>query len=155
MKYKEARPMIKSGDIIAFSHMDLASQVIRAATRSQYSHVGIAWSVAGRLMILEAVNPMIRIYPLSMLLPFYWVSIDIDLNSSAEEFALSRVGERYSVSEAVLGFLGMNKADNKWQCAEYVKSVLDAANYNLPGNATPSDVVTEALNKDGDIYIVQ
>jgi len=62
LDYKTFRHLIQPGDIIAFTHngwwsvADLESQLVRIITRSEYSHVGIAWPVGGRVMILEAVK---------------------------------------------------------------------------------------------------
>ncbi len=154
MRYQDARPRIQSGDIIAFRHDNLASRIIRAATGSDYSHVGVAWPVAGRVMILEAVIPEIRIFPLSKLLPFYWVALNRPLCPEAEEFALSKVGERYSIPEAIRGYFNLTKSDQIWQCAEYVKSVLNAGEDRFFAKSTPSEVVEEAMKQDGIIAMI-
>ena len=52
MKYEDVRPTITSGDIVAFTHTgwsswsDIESQIVRMATRSEFSHVAMAWVVA-------------------------------------------------------------------------------------------------------------
>lgn len=160
MDYKTARPLIQPGDIIAFTHegwnswSDIESQIVRMFTRSEYSHVGIAWPIAGRVMILEAVVPMIRIYPLSKLLPFYWVSHKNRLTPEAEEYALSRVGEEYSKMEAIKGFLGKTRSDNRWQCAEYAKAVLREAGCAYLGKDTPSALVFDAISNGSNLTLV-
>lgn len=154
MRYENARSLMRSGDIIAFRHDNLASRIVRAATGSDYSHVGVVWPVAGRVMILEAVIPKIRIFPLSKLLPFYWVSLDTPLTNEAEEYALSRVGEEYSVMEAIRGYFGFTEVNHKWQCAEYVKAVLNNSLLRFYGNDTPSILVNEALQKEGILTMV-
>ena len=69
--YQEVRSSIKSGDLLFWSHRELKSwydlkvQIVRMVTRSEYSHVGVAWVTGGRVFALEAVVPLIRIYPLS------------------------------------------------------------------------------------------
>jgi len=146
LEYNEARSLIKSGDIIAFTHdgwsslSDIESQIVRIFTRSEYSHVGIAWVVGGRVMIIDAVVPAIRIFTLSKLTPFYWISMPDSWTPEVEELALSRVGEPYSRLEAIRGFFSKTKQDGKWQCAEFVRSTL-----GLPGRDTPSDVVFNAI----------
>lgn len=98
-------------------------------------------------MILEAVVPAIRIFPLSKLAPFYWISTNTILD---EEAALSRVGEPYSKWEAVRGFFGKTKKDGSWQCAEFVRDIL-----GMDGVSTPSAVVFDAINlNDGKILRV-
>jgi hypothetical protein len=155
MIYDDARPLMKSGDIIAFRHNNVASRIIRAATGSDYSHVGVVWPVAGRVMILEAVIPKIRIFPLSKLLPFYWVSCNRPLTLEAEEYALSRVGEDYSITEAIFGYFGLAGDNKKWQCAEFVMSVLKNNGIDLPGKETPAEVVLGILRQNAHISIVQ
>jgi len=155
MKYEDARPLIESGDIIAFRRNDIVSRVIRMATESDYSHVGLAWPIAGRVMILEAVIPLIRIFPLSKLKPFYWISMGRPMTPAAEEFALSRIGENYSVPEAIRGYLGITKTDREWQCAEYVRSILETMNPGFRCRDTPTEVVREALIDGGRVSLVE
>jgi hypothetical protein len=160
MRYAEARPRIQSGDLIAFKHegwgslKDIECQIIRIATRSEYSHVGIAWPVAGRVMILEAVVPMIRIFPLSKLLPFYWISLGKPLTPKAEEFALSRIGDEYSKLEAIRGYFGFTEVNQKWECAEYARSVLNTSGWSFCGKDIPSNLVYEALWQNGILNLV-
>jgi hypothetical protein len=57
MKYEAAREKVKSGDLLAWSHRgwrswyDIQIQLVRFFTQSEYSHVGIAWVVGGRVHI--------------------------------------------------------------------------------------------------------
>lgn len=161
MQYSDARPLIEIGDLFAFSHdgfssrQDLESQAVRFFTRSEFSHVGVAWPVAGRVFILEAVVPLVRIYPLSKLLPFYWIPMRKPLEPAAEELALSIIGEPYSKWEAIRGFFGAARANSKWQCAEYVQSVLAANGTNLPGKPTPTAVVHGAMAMGNPLIMVR
>lgn len=159
LKYQYMRASIVAGDLIAFSHTgwrsisDVESQIVRMVTRSEYSHVGIAWPVAGRVLILEAVVPEIRIFPLSKLLPFFHISSSItSWTQGAEDYALSRVGQRYSKWEAIKGFLGTNRDDRRWQCAEYARQVLRAAGLPLDCRDTPTDLVAAMLRQPGTTY---
>jgi len=60
MKYSEVRDTIKSGDLLAWSHRgwrtwyDIKIQAVRFFTQSEFSHVGVAWAVGGRVFVLEA-----------------------------------------------------------------------------------------------------
>ena len=81
--YANIRQHIKSGDLLAWSHRapwwaslrDCKIALVRLFTRSEYCHVGIAWVLGGRVFVIEAVKPEVRIYPLSKLAPFYWVQV--------------------------------------------------------------------------------
>lgn len=66
--YQELRPIIRTGDLFLCSGKDVFSRMIRAATRSPWSHVAIALRLdeIGRIMALEAVAKIgVRIVPLS------------------------------------------------------------------------------------------
>ena len=152
MSYLDARSQIKSGDLLAWSHRgwrtwyDWKIQIVRLATRSEYSHVGIAWVTGGRVFVLESVSPLARIVPLSTLLPCYWIPTGAAWSYEAEEYALSLVGTaKYSQWEAVKALFWRNKDDARWQCAELVLSVLARCRVFLNCRATPSEVVYSAL----------
>jgi hypothetical protein len=134
VNYAAIRPRVRSGDLLAWSHRgwhswyDVQVQLVRLATRSEYCHVGVAWRVGGRLLVLEAVSAGVRLYPLSRLVPFYWLRISgpSRWTVEVERWALERVGQPYSRWQAVLGWLGMLRsgADSRWQCAEYAQGIL-------------------------------
>src|SRR3990167_7202548 len=136
MKYAEVRNRIRSGDLLAWTHRgwnsfyDFQVQMVRAFTQSEYSHVGIAWVIGGRVMVIEAVSSGVRIFPLSRLLPCYWVSLKLDWTEWVEETALAIVGRPYdSKLRMVLAFLGIVKqgGEERLQCAEFVKLILTCA----------------------------
>lgn len=155
--YDEARNHIKDGDIVALSHYswaswyDLQVQAVRIFTRSEYCHVGQVWSVGGRLFMLEAVRPKVRMVPLSQFAAegFYWISIGIDMSKDELNLALSKVGvAEYSRKQAILGGLNLLKIgqDRMEQCAEYVITNRRRSGVDLGNEATPSAVVHAALS---------
>ena len=154
MQYNEFRTQIKSGDVLAWTHKGLKSWkdfeiwIVRLGQRSEYTHVGLAWVVGGRIFILEAAGGAVRIFPLSNELPCYHISPGIDWTPEVEEFALSKVGEPYSKWEAVKGLFGKTKRDDQWQCAEYTREVLKQAGLDLDCDATPSAVMSKLLELD-------
>lgn len=165
MNYAAARPKIRSGDLLAWSHerwgswYDFKVQMVRMFTRSEYCHVGLAWVIGGRVFALEAVQPMVRTFPLRKLAPFYWIPLGARWAAATEEFALERVGDPYSEAQAVLAGLGRLKigADRIQQCAEYVLAVLhtDGVGLDLRTRATPSGVVRAAQALDKALYFVE
>jgi hypothetical protein len=110
MNYSEHRNNIKSGDVLAWSHRgwrslyDIKIQIVRLATRSEYSHVGIAWVVGGRVFVIEAVEPRARIFPLSKLGNFYHVPMGANWDGRVEEAAISYVGAEYRQLHAIKAF---------------------------------------------------
>lgn len=131
MKYDEARPHIQSGDVLAWTHRgwkswhDIKLQLVRIWTRSEFVHVGIAWVVGGRVFVIEAVSRGVRIFPLSRLLPFYWIRVGY-WDADMEKEALAHVGDEYSNWQAALGAIRQLKvgADRRWQCAEFVQYLM-------------------------------
>lgn len=162
MNYADARPAIKSGDLLAWSHRgwktwhDWQVQAVRIFTRSEYAHVGLAWRVAKRLFVLEAVSSGVRIFPLSRLLPCYWIPLGVRWSQEVEEFALAQVGLPYSKWQAILAGFGMlDKAkDDRWQCAEFAQAVLARAGIELPVDATPTALVHAAQQRGAPTWIV-
>ena len=154
IKYLDVRSSMKSGDIIAISHTgwrtrrDIESEIVRMATRSEFSHVGMLWLTGGRVFVLEAVTPTVTVSPLSKYKDFFWLAMNKPLSDTALKTGLSHVGERYSRLEAIWGFFGCNLKDNKkWECAEYVKVILDANGVCIPGTDTPSNVVRWCMER--------
>lgn len=127
--------------------------MVRVFTRSVYCHVGITWVIAGRVFVLEAVSAGVRIFPLSRLLPFYWVPLRATWESEVEAWSLRQVGESYSQWQAVLAGLGLLKPgeDTIWQCAEYAAEVARRAGVELGKDVTPNAVVLAAQRLTGAV----
>lgn len=164
MKYEEARPLIKTGDLLAWSSgswktwSGIQINIVRLFTRSEYSHVGMAYVAHDRVFIMEAVGAGVRLFPLSKEIPFYWIQKPHKLSRVATNFAFEHMGEKYSKWQAILG--GLKKLtlgeDNQWQCAEYVKSILkmDSKDY-LISDITPASLVKAAASTWGPITYVE
>jgi hypothetical protein len=157
MKYAEARPQIKSGDLLAWSHRgwrswyDIQIQLVRFFTQSEYSHVGVAWVTGGRTFVIEAVTPKVRIFPLSKLGDFYWIPDFIDWTPELEERALSYVGTEYSKLEALSAFFGQSWDSAKMQCAKLAMTIAGVHNPNV----TPSEAVGRALENASPLFKVE
>lgn len=152
MKYQEIRNKIRSGDLLAFSHgswnswSNIKTNFIRLFTRSTYSHVGIVWKINGRLFILEAVKPKLRIYPLSLSGDFYHIPMNAKWLKSTEEYALSKIGTEYSELTAIRAFFSPLEDENVEQCAAYVREILEKDGIDLGQMSRPDTVVLAALN---------
>lgn len=163
MKYQGARQHIRSGDIFAWSHRgirswhDLKIWFVRLFTRSEYSHVGVAWVVGERVFVIEAVMPLVRIYPLSALLEdgAFWLCMGAQWKPDTEAYALSKVGQRYSQLEAVQAPFEEPPDNNLWQCAELVTRTLYQDGINLGNVHTPSAVVYAALLGGATLNVIE
>ena len=161
MQYKQARPLIKSGDILAWSHRgwkswyDIKIQFVRLFTQSEYSHVGTAWVIGERVFVIEAVQPKVRIYPLSKLGEFYWLSTGAQWKDETLEYALSKVGQNYSQLQAMQSAFDEPPDDDKQQCAELTARIAKMDGINLGTTYTPSSVVRSAQLLGGNLVLVQ
>lgn len=153
MQYAKARPNIRTGDLLAWCGGDwkslkgIQTLAIRVFDGTPYTHVGVAWVVAGRVFVIHAVGRGVSIEPLSQQASFYWLPMNLDVSDDALEQAFSRVGEQYSRWQAILGFFRQLKIgeDALWQCAEFVLWWYCVIGSKLDADATPSAVVHSAL----------
>jgi hypothetical protein len=155
-RYQVLRGRIRSGDLLLWTHRlwaswyDFKVQMVRVFTRSRYCHVATAFVMGGRVWVLEAVQPVPRMVPLSNLLPAYIVPLRAPWKSETERFALSLVGKPraiYSEAEAVRGFLGKVKPgeDDNWMCAEMSWCIAKSDGIDLGADITPSGIEQAAL----------
>ncbi|MDD4242703.1 MAG: hypothetical protein PHG08_00180 [Bacilli bacterium] len=166
MKYNDIRSKIKSGDVLAWTHKEWGSwynlqiQAVRMFTRSEFSHVGIAWVVDERVFVIEAVVPKVRVYLLSDEVPCYWMPCGESYwNEIVEKTSLSYVGQKYSKWQAILAAINKLKCgvDAKWECAELVNKILQNGNLLKEGEAlsTPTSIIEKLLYKDFPLYIIE
>lgn len=164
MTYLEARSKIRSGDLLAWSHRswgswyDFKIQMVRMFTRSEYCHVGVAWVVAGRVFVLEAVSAGVRIFPLSLEVPFYWVPMKFPWTFGVEKWAMAQAGKPYSQIRAILAGLRLIKiGENTYtECAEYAHEVYKQAGIDMGDEATPTAIVRAAQSKySKPLYLIQ
>ena len=166
MKYSDCRDNIKSGDLILLSHKkwgslyDLQVQAVRLASLTEFSHVGVAVVLGGRVWIAESVTPVVRLVPLSNFTDegFYVVHTDVPMQEAELEFLLSKVGKgKYSKIQAVLAWLGKLKlgADELYECAEYVILARRLSGLDLGERAVPATVAHEALSKGYSMIYVK
>lgn len=162
MKYSEVRSQIRSGDLLAWSHRepwyrswyDFKISLVRMFTRSEYSHVGTAWCYADRVLVIEAVTPLVRVFPLSKLTPFYWLPLQARWSPEALEYALSKVGEPYSQLQALQAFFKLPREDGYWECAELTRLIALRDGINLGESAVPSDIVRNALLEGASLTLI-
>lgn len=160
MKYSDARPAIRSGDLFAFSHgswrswREIKTLAVRVFTRSTYSHVGIAWVTAGRVFVLEAVKPCVRIYPLSLSGEFYHLPMGAKWSKSTEEYALENVGYPYSELDAIRAYFGPIESGRLSECAAYAINVYRKDGIDLGNRATPDAVVKAAQVRGAELVFV-
>lgn len=159
-KYSEIRQNIRSGDLLAWSHRgvkswrDLKIWFVRLFTQSEYTHVGTAWVVGGRVFVIEAVMPLARIYPLSKLGNFYWSPMNMPWSEETEEKALSFVGCEYSQLQAMQAPFSKPPEDNLFECAELFATIAKVDGVDLGTVFTPSAIVEKVLELTSTLYYI-
>lgn len=166
MNYNDVRTTFQTGDIVALSHSkwgswyDIQIQAVRMFTESEYSHIALVWVFAGRVFLIESVEPVVRIIPLSNLEDkgFYHIPLGKDFSSGELEFLMSKVGiARYSKWQALLAYFKELKigADNIFECAELAIAARRLSGVDLGDTATPSAVVKKLLEAGHALYYIE
>lgn len=154
MQYSDIRNSICSGDLLGFSHegwssvKDVKSQIVRIATRSEFSHIGIAVVLSGRVFVLEAVVPCVRLFPLSKYDSFYHIPLEAKWTDEIEKKAFSHIGDKYSQFAAIKAFFVSLGKGNTQECAALAITVASYAGIDLGSRDTP-DAVMEAAQRFG------
>lgn len=127
INYSDHRSTIETGDLLVWSSNgtislgNSVSALIRIATTSEYSHVGIALWLFGRLFVLEAAQPCIRLVPVSSKEEFYHIPMHLEWSQEYYDWLADKIGLPYSIRDACCGYLGIVLADdNRYQCVELV-----------------------------------
>lgn len=150
MNYEAYRKNIKTGDLLVWSNQGssgFVQWIIRLFTLSEYCHVGVAWVIGNRIMIIEAVRPYVRIFPLSRSLPFYHVRMHLDVKEEHLTKLLSRVGDSYSMRDAIVSYFKKPSVDNEWQCVELTKDFYRQFGLDFKDAWTPSHLVESLLSQ--------
>lgn len=153
-----SRDDIKTGDLLAWSdyskeHSTFWLKLVRLATMSEFGHVSVAWRQGEQLFHVEAVMPFIRVVPVPEGESFFYIPMSRFLKTPPRmsEFFSDKIGQRYSVLDAVKAYLGIaTQHDNNWQCAELSNAFYAEHGVDLGSKAmTPSRVVYAALDECG------
>lgn len=150
------RSEIISGDLLIWEHSkrsaisDFYLNIIRILTKSLYAHVGVAIRLEGRLYVIEATQPVVRITPIRNGDEFYHLPMGIKWSKESEDYLISKVGARYSFADAVRAFLGKTlQNDNRYQCAELCNEFYSMHSYSLKDAFTPTTLVEKLMEQYG------
>ncbi len=157
--YSAVRGEFRTGDVLCFRGRDLASWLIRALTRSRYSHVGLVYKLEGRVFCIEATGIGVHLILMRELVRRYHGGIDyfrmIDVTAEqragAIGFAFDQMGKRYDRWGLVrfLWFLASGRKHRSrersyWYCSEIVAEAYRAAGAPFiegrVGYVSPADI---------------
>ena len=153
-----ARAAMREGDIVCFRGEGVTSWLIRWATRSKYSHIGLIHRFGARVYCLEAVGKGVRLVLMSHLMRRYEGGIDYftvdaadEVRNTAIRWAFTQLGKLYDTAGIVRftwtllsGRARPVREDEQWFCSELVAAAFDKADLPLvTSDATytsPSDI---------------
>ncbi len=172
LPYEDVRSRIRDGDVLMYRGRTIPSRVIQWATRSRYSHAGLAAWWNGRLMVLEAVGRGVVVTPLSANVRHYhgdveWFTCVEDIPDADRhrmiEFAQQELGKEYAHWKAImLGlrilFLKGEKQRDELRrarqlfCSQYVAEVYNSVGKDLKTGVSdrfmsPADIARSPLLK--------
>lgn len=153
MVYSDARPLIASGDLLAFANPRFVSRLIRTWTGGSWSHVGIAWRYQDRVFVLAAREGRgVGLDALSTQLPAYWLRTGARWSDETERNALDRLGLPYSYADAARVALGGPVRNPYEVCSVYAATVLRSAGIELPlPSYTPSALVAALMERGAEM----
>ena len=157
MRYAEARPLIASGDLLAFAPRGPVARLIRSWTGGSYSHVGIAWRYRERLFVIAAKEGGygVCLLALSEQLPAYWLAVGAAWTDAVEDLATRHLGRPYSYEDCARVALGRPARHDDRVCSVYAATVLKAAGLDLPlPSYTPAALVAAALERGAIMRLV-
>ena len=151
LKYEEVRHQIKNGDILLFKGTNLGSWIVQKATRSPYSHAGIAAWWNERLMVMEARGKGVSANPFSVSVAHShgaveWFTCVKDISDEDRlkmiVFAQEELGKSYGRLKTIA--LGLKtllshdldkrdrlRRERKLFCSEYVARVYNSIGLDL------------------------
>ncbi len=172
LPYDDVRSSIKDGDVLMYRGRNIPSRVIQWATRSRYSHAGLAAWWNGRLMVLEAVGRGVVVTPLSANVRHYhgdveWFACVEDIPDADRhrmiEFAQQELGKEYARWRAIklglriLLLKGEKQRDELRRarqlfCSHYVAEVYNSVGKDLKRGVSdrfmsPADIASSPLLK--------
>jgi hypothetical protein len=172
LEYDDSRRLIRNGDVLMYRGRSLESRAVRWATRSRYSHAGLAVWWNGRLMVMEAVGRGVVVTPLSKNVAAYpgyveWFTSVEEIPDEERlvmvEFAQQELGKDYALWRAVLlGFRLLFQRDIEKRdrlrrevrlfCSHYVAQAYNAAGRDLKKGVSdrfmsPGDIASSPVLK--------
>lgn len=160
--YNDIRDSIKSGDIIFTSSDGIIGKLIKFATKSKYTHVGVAVWLGEHLFILEALRSGIALNLLSSYNKFDIINLNgINFSTIENLFKYNKHKTKYDYRASIVNgfklflnnYLNFNLSikiiqDDRYQCAELVSELLfnnDIINRKF---VIPSEIYNELIKNN-------
>ena len=165
MKYSEIRDQLRTGDLVSWKINKLDSifsfilYLYQKILKPRSVHVGVVLKMNGRLFVVEARPPCVRLYPLSMMEDFSYVPVGLPENDKHVDYLLENMGVSYSlVKDYIRGKLGLKRTTNGLYCSEeafafYVKvGMFKEEEFGKIG-VLPDSIIEAVMKKTGGDFI--
>jgi hypothetical protein len=171
LPYSDVRQTVASGDVLLYEGETFFSWIIKKATRSRFSHSGIAVWWNERLMVMEAVSRGVVVTPLSASVGQYkghvhWYTSKRLLGEGDRKrmiiFAQEELGKEYALWKAV--WLGIRlvfnwkpeqrdelKREQKLFCSAYVAQIYNSIGMDLVPGLSDISVVPEDIARSPEL----
>lgn len=125
---------------------NLLGRLVCWATRGQWDHVAIGWTVEGVDCYIESI-PLagVRLVPVSVCPPDAYQETGVHWTPELARQALSLLGRRYDYLDGIRAAMGLKPRHRNLECAEVICTLLDLA---CP--ATPQGVAIEIQAATGN-----
>lgn len=133
--YTEYRTNIQSGDLLMWetrtvsSFTDFLLMLVQKILNTRYSHVGIAVETGGRMMVLEADVPEVRLVPISITTDFYHLPLAIKWRPEYKDFLYKELGKEYSLWSTLKYVFRITRTTKTWYCSELAAYFYDAIGF--------------------------
>jgi len=153
--YSEIRDDIKTGDLLIWDteliedKFDLLLKLYQKIFNAKYTHVGIAVSLGGRKFLVEAIPPVVRLYPISRKRDFYWLKLGLKNNFKYLNTLFMHLGKPYSLFDLIKHVFRFKTDQSDFYCSElaslFYKEVGLLEENDI--GVTPDKLVNLILNK--------
>lgn len=156
--YSKMRNEIKTGDLIAYDTEEIDSffgfvlYLYQKILKAKYTHVGIAVCMGGRVFIVEATPPEVRLVPLAMCGNFYHIKTDMPATEQSMMTVLfSHLGKKYSLFDLVKSKIGFANNTSDLYCSELAGDFYNTFGYitDRKVGTTPDSIVEAVLGRSG------
>lgn len=154
--YSEIRSKIKTGDLIATDEapidgfFGLVLYLYQKILGAKYTHVGIAVRMGGRVFVVEATPPEVRLVPISMFGDFKLIPVEMKGPEDAKlEFLFASLGKKYSIMDMLKGTLGIVGNKDNYYCSELAGDFYNSFGYLVDRTVghSPDSIVEAILEK--------
>lgn len=159
--YSEIRDTIKTGDLVSWKAGKINSlftfilYVYQKILKPKSVHVGIVINdIGGRLLIVEARPPAVRIFPLSMMEDFDLIRTNIPYEQNNIDILLEKIGFPYKALDVAKGILYLDNDHKQLYCSELADIYYKAIKYLSEGyydaGRTPDQLVEAIIEVSGN-----